>query len=293
MDHMSLFNLFSLKKPEPTFQLRDGNWASHYFQELDHYTIEGFFFDLDRLVVTFEHAASANKSDSYRHGWGSVFFRKKSISHICVKAKANHWYQQPGLEGALSKLRDSGLFDRFRHRLTYGGSMGGFAAIAFADLVNATTVLSLNPQSTLRRRSVPWERRFPEARAQNWNGPFSDAKGLAKLPKKIITIYDPHVRGDLRQVKRLDQASLIQVRAPFIGHGLTRPLTSMKMLTPLLMEATQDRFDLGAFHKDLRKRRDILRYYDILERRRRVLASPKFSSIVAKAKSDFLKRTSK
>ncbi|MEP3786033.1 MAG: hypothetical protein ABJM43_22115 [Paracoccaceae bacterium] len=248
---------------------------------------------MDRLVVTFEHAASVNKSDAYRHGWGSVFFRKKRISHICIKAKANHWYQQPGLEQALSKLRDDGLFDKFKHRLTYGGSMGGFAAIAYADLVDATTVLALNPQSTLRRRSVPWERRFPEARAQNWNGPFSDAKGLAKLPKKIIAIYDPHVRGDFRQVKRLDQASLIRVQAPFIGHGLTRPLTSMNMLTPILMEATQDRFDLGAFHQDLRKRREIPRYYEILERRRRVLASPTFTRIVAKAKSDFLERSSR
>lgn len=127
-------------------------------------------------------------------------------------------------------------------------------------------------------------RRWPEACKQNWHGPYSDAKGMALHPSQVIVVYDPHVRGDMRQAKRLNSPSLIEARAPFIGHGLTQPLTAMKLLTPLVMDASEGRFDLEKFHKDLRQRRQIEKYFDILERRKRVVASPAFSDCVARYK---------
>lgn len=137
MKRFPIFNIFTRKKQTVEVIEKGGQWANHYFEDLEHYALEGYFFDTKRLIITFEHAASAKKADAYRHGWGSVYLRRHKVSHICVKPKANHWYQKPGLAEALARLKDQGLFSLFQHRMTYGGSMGGFGALVFADDVLA------------------------------------------------------------------------------------------------------------------------------------------------------------
>lgn len=194
-----------------------GDWSQHVFISTPNYTIEGHIYDTRSLVITFENAGATNHDDPFRLGWGAKRFRTSKTSHICIKPKAADWYQHPDLAQAFTTLRDTGFFAQFRHRLTYGGSMGGFAALAYADLVQATTVLALNPQSTLAPDLAGWDKRFPQARAQDWSGPYKDAAGLARTPTLVLVAYDPFTPLDAKHIARLDQPALTLLRAPFWG----------------------------------------------------------------------------
>ena len=241
----------------------DGVWAHHFIQETENYVLEGYIYNTRRLMVTFEHASeNPNRADVFRYGWGSKRFRGQRVSHICVKPKASNWYRNPDLAVALTNLRDNGMFDQFETIVTYGGSMGGFAALAYADLIKATTVLALNPQTTLDLTKVPWETRFEEAQAQDWTGPYSDAVGKSVAAKQVLCVYDPFTPRDAMHVGRLDQPNLVHLRAPFLGHGIAEPLHELGILWRLLMWVRTDEVDLPCFYKELRGRKKLIRYLE-------------------------------
>ena len=262
----------------------EGVWANHYIRETEHYVLEGYFYTTRRLMITFEHASeNPNRGDVFRYGWGSKRFRAQRMSHLCVKPKSSDWYRNPDLAEALGSLRDSGLFDQFETIVTYGGSMGGFAALAYADLVKATTVLALNPQTTLDLSKVPWEDRFQEAQLQDWSGPYSDAVGLSSNAQKVLCVYDPFTRKDAMHIARLRQPNLVHVRAPFLGHGIAQPLADVGALWRLVTWAKSDEIDLPEFRKVIRARKDLPRYLELLTRQPRVQNSPLFTRIVMDA----------
>ena len=262
----------------------EGFWAQHYIRETEHYVLEGYFYSPRRLIITFEHASeNPNRADIYRYGWGSKRFRAQRVSHLCVKPKSSDWYRNPDLADALSSLRENGFFDQFETIITYGGSMGGYAALTYADLVKATTVLALNPQTTLNLSDVPWEDRFQEAQLQDWTGPYSDAVGKSENAKQVLCVYDPFTRRDAMHVARLNQSNLVHVRAPFLGHGIGEPLNELGALWRLVTWAKDDAIDLPCFHKVLRDRKKLPRYLEILGRQPRVQKSRKMTAIVLKA----------
>lgn len=262
-----------------------GVWARHFFQDLEHYAIEGFIYGRGLLVISFEHAAGDDQANAYRHGWGARIFRHRQISHLCIKPKAQHWYLQPGLPEALTALRDSGFLGKFKRRMTYGSSMGGFAALVFADLLQADTVLALSPQTTLDPAKVPWEHRFKQARNQDWTGPNSDAVGRSIKVRDVCVVYDPHDPGDMAHIDRLDQNNLVHIRAPYLGHGIGAPLGQLGYLDPLLRMVLRDELDLIRIADKLRNRRSLPRYYDLMLKKPRVAGSPLFTRIVTEAQA--------
>ena len=259
-------------------------WATHIIRETENYVLEGYIYATRRLIITFEYASqNPKRGDVFRHGWGAKRFRAQRMSHICVKPKASDWYRNPDLAAALTDLREQGVFDQFETIITYGGSMGGFAALAYADLVQATTVLALNPQTTLDLTKVPWETRFEEAQLQDWTGPYSDAVGLCSNAKQVLCVYDPFTARDAAHVARLEQPNLIHVRAPFLGHGIAEPLSELGLLWRLMTWAKNDEMDLLCFHQVLRARKKLPRYLGLLARQKRVQNSPKLGTIVLNA----------
>lgn len=262
----------------------EGSWAHHYFRETEHYVLDGYIYNTQRLIVAFEHASeNPQRADVFRHGWGARRFRAQRVSHLCVKPKSSDWYRNPDLADALMVMRDGGFFDQFETIVAYGGSMGGFAALAYADLVKATTVLALNPQTTLDLAKVPWETRFEEAQLQDWSGPYSDAVGKSDNAKQVLCVYDPFTKRDAMHVARLGQPNLVHVRAPFLGHGIAQPLNDLGALWRLFTWAKNDEMDLQCFNEVVRGRKSLPRYLELLLRQPRVQNSPKLSAIVLKA----------
>ena len=218
------------------------------------------------LVVSFDNAARPEQEEYVgRPTWGDRYYRSQGYAILGVIARKPSWYRDRHLIDALEALRDRGFFAAFDRVVLTGGSMGGFAAAAFAPLVPNPIVLSFSPQSTLHPRTVPWEWRFAKGKAQDWSLPYGDAaKGLAGV-RHCYVIYDALDRPDRRHALRFGQGPAItHLNLPGGGHGVSRLLTQMD----LLKQVTQGMIDLSldktAFQQLARHRKGTLQYHRVM-----------------------------
>lgn len=126
--------------------------------------------DNDDLLVTY----SANKNSAsliiafagrthYRgefknksKGWGEDFFNKYNLSFVSIACKNDNWYQSLLDEQNFQKIQKA-IFEKLpktTKTITYGTSMGAYAAIKFASRLNATHVLSLSPPSKIKDHPI-------------------------------------------------------------------------------------------------------------------------------------------
>lgn len=257
--------------------------------ETENYWIEGYIFSFESLVITFENLSGGiYRPNGYRDGWSSVYFRKRQVSHLAVKPKMADWYQKPDLPEAFTDLKESGFLSQFENIVTYGASMGGFAAIAFSDLVGAHVVLALNPQSTMDKMKLPDEERFPISQRQDWTGPYADAAKTCSGARSIYVFADMYFKPDRNQVDRIATPNTRIFNVPFLGHGLAPHLQRMKLLSPIVDQAVRGCLDENFIMAGLRARRELEAYYSSLLNRPRVASSKVFSRTVREAKNAWL-----
>jgi len=230
--------------------------CQNYIIETENYFLEGYIFNADLLVVTFEHAGDPDpRPEKFRAGWGSVPLRKRKISSLCIKPKRVDWYTRPDLARAFKDLRAH--FSQFRRVVTYGCSMGGFGALTFADLIGANEVHAIAPQSTLRRNIIPKDNRFPKSRGWSFDGPFGDAVGKYHSAQRVFVYFDQANLMDGVQCNRLAAPNVTFVDVPSAGHYVAAYLTKANAIRNIIDAIETGVFDLNLFaaalHKDQKK----------------------------------------
>jgi hypothetical protein len=112
---------------------------------------------------------------------------------IHVQTRRNDWYQLEGIDDALNAVRalkrDGDFF------LSYGGSMGGYAAVAFADDVAADLFLAVSPQASISRAYMM---EINDNRWRNCWPQFTRDRVIGQ-PRKAcrgVVIFDPDHKTD-------------------------------------------------------------------------------------------------
>ena len=220
------------------------------------------------LIVAFDNAARpVNETYEGRATWGEHFYLSQGYALMGVIARQADWYRSRHLIAALEDLRDQGFFSSFARVVFTGGSMGGFAAAAFAPLAPGCTVIAMSPQSTLLGDLVPWESRFEEGRRQDWSLPYADAAIGIHAAGRAYVVYDSLDTLDRRHAKRLSEGKqIIHFRLPAGGHGVSPVLGQMGVLKDLTRDMIDGSANVADFVRVARLRRKTLQY-------RRVLAS--------------------
>jgi hypothetical protein len=231
--------------------------------ETENYLLEGHIFGYDTLFVTFEPAGGIGRTTSrYRHGWGATMFRQKGISCFCVKPKRKDWYTRPDLGQAFHRLRP--FLDQFDRVIAYGGSMGGFGALAYGDAMGADTIISINPQSTLDPSKAPWEDRYPVARTLDFSADFADAVGKYGTVRQVLIFSDRHYDYDERHTERLRAPNVTVINTPFVEHHVPEHLQRIRALGYIVTSVHDDTFDPQVFYSKMRGRRTLRRYADVM-----------------------------
>lgn len=183
------------------------------------------------LVVTFE-PAGAGKADAGldRPVWGQRFLQRRGHTVLGVKRMATDWYREPDLHRIFRRLQALGWFRRFERVMFYGPSMGGYAALAFAEVAPGCTVLAMHPQSTLAPDRVAFDQRFAGARAARWEGDFIDGAQGAAAAARVYACYDPWQTRDRLHVQRLPVHNRINLRLPCVGHATAQALQTLGLL---------------------------------------------------------------
>lgn len=216
----------------------------------------------DTLIVTFQPFTDADDPEEFspQAVWAEKFLHKRGFSVLGVNRQDNNWYRAADLHALLRALQQRGFFGRYRRVMFYGGSMGGFAALTFAELSPGCTVLAHNPQTTLRASATPWETRFQVAQQQDWLGDFSDGAVGARAAARVYVSYDPFDRKDSLHIARLDSANLVPLRVPMVGHQMPVWLLQMKLLGAIFDAALAGSLDVAGFRRMARARFELPHY---------------------------------
>ena len=203
----------------------------------------------DRWVVTFDHYAIGSGFD--RPGFGEAYLRSEGISAIHVMGRSEDWYQYPDMAAALATVQAATA--GAERVMTYGSSMGGYAALRFADAVGATDALALSPQYSIDPRVAPQELRWTQdAKRIRWR---PELGGPIACAAQAVVIFDP-TGPDRWHGERIEQdLARRAIRLPYTAHPVTTYLADVSLLGPLVKGVLAGDFDAREFQREARRRR--------------------------------------
>ncbi len=168
-----------------------------------------------RLLFTFTEGYTRSLDGP---GFGGAFALESGFDLIAIKTKVDRFYQDMP-RGALYSIEDflETLDPAPSWRGGYGGSMGGFAAILFANDLELDCVLAISPQYDI---SQDWDLRWAEQ-----NAGIAQFRPLGRHQVnpscKYFIVYDPYDddRLHVEYYKRLiPPGNFIPLRTPYYGH---------------------------------------------------------------------------
>lgn len=193
--------------------------------------------DTQSWVITFDHYGIADGFD--RPGFAEDFLAARGISVLTFLGRGNDWYQYPDMRGALAIAR-AALLGRGRV-MTYGSSMGGYAAIRFADALGAHACLAISPQYSIDPRKVPFERRWQhDARRIAWQ---PELDGPIRCEARPVIIHDPIGEDGLHVRRIAADIACIPIGLPYTAHPATTYLQSVGALAELVPAILDGSFD--------------------------------------------------
>jgi hypothetical protein len=214
------------------------------------------------LVVTFESMTLAGREpDLTRPVWGQSMLLRRGHSVLGVKRVGNQWYRHPDLHRVFRALQKSGVFARFDRVMFYGLSMGGYAALAFAETAPGCTVLAMSPQSTLAPELAWFDQRFSGARKSLWEGDFVDGAVGAAAAGRVYVCFDPRRTKDRLQVERLPVHNRVDLKLPHCGHVTTQALQALGLLGQVVDGALDGSLSAAAIRQMARQRVHLADYH--------------------------------
>ena len=175
---------------------------------------------------------------------------------IGVMPKEKSWFPESSIRNMLEAIAD--FIAPFETHLGYGGSMGGYAAIKYSNLLNLKRVIALVPQFSIDPEDVTdlrYNMFFHADVNQNMKVQAKDVSA----EREYIVVYDPYYDEDRAHYVKLQEV-LPQVHTlhlPFTGHDAIAILASSELLNDFL---TQE-FDETYFYKKIRQVKKNSKFY--------------------------------
>ena len=198
-------------------------------------------FSDDVLVITFDAYTHYNHLD--RHGFGQTFLLNHSIDAVHVIGSRNNWYQYPEMPEAMAAIAH--IAAGYRRVITYGSSMGGYAAIRYGGVAGGQTALAISPQFSVDPAVVPFERRWRDSihkidfiLERSWTPPFIGSAyvlcGRHTLDRRHCALIATRCR-------------IVPVPIRKGGHRSAHPLAAHGLLQQAILDVAHGVFDSAAF----------------------------------------------
>ena len=197
-------------------------------------------FSHDACVVTFDSFTDDRTLD--RHGFGQGFLHSREIDAIHVIARENDWYQYAEMADAMAAVHAATRV--YARVVTYGSSMGAYAAIRLAGLAGAHVAVALSPQFSIDPAIVPFEYRWEEA-GQRVRPVWERTLPYPVLEQAYV-LYDPDDL-DARHMALFDQQfRFTHVHLPGAGHPVTGYVAELGLLEGVVQQACRGTVDVPA-----------------------------------------------
>jgi tetratricopeptide (TPR) repeat protein len=205
--------------------------------------------DTSRWVVTFDNYGIGHGFD--RPAFGENFLRSAGVSAIHVMGRREDWYQYLEMVDAMRAVREATA--GAERVMTYGSSMGGYAALRFADAAGANAVLAISPQYSIDPAKVPFEKRWlQDSQRIQW---LPDIDGAMTVTAKPVVVFDPS-GDDLLHVRLIEEAIAIErIALPSCGHPAATFLEDVGLLGGLVFQVLDGALDAEEVRQEARRRR--------------------------------------
>jgi lysophospholipase L1-like esterase/pimeloyl-ACP methyl ester carboxylesterase len=199
-------------------------------------------------VITFDSFTDFRSLD--RPGFGERFLEQNKIDAIHIISRDNDWYQYAEMPQALAAARLH--IPEGARSITYGSSMGGYAALRFASSLGALTSIAISPQFSLAPSVVPFETRWlNEARRIKfrWEGDCPLAEHVGYI------FYDPF-DVDAQHFALFSEAFNVKsIRLPHAGHPAGAYLAETGMISRAILDIVHETFDPVSLERQVRRKR--------------------------------------
>lgn len=212
----------------------------------------------------------AGESDALIFSFGDLITRAKGLSINAEKSLQKYEFNVIGImpkdktwfpQASMHALQDAiaPYVEQFKNCVGYGGSMGGYAAIKYAKMLNLTRVVALVPQYSIDPNDIE------DARYNMFFQPSLNANMRVQAEDIVQTceyriVYDPYCPEDRLHYQHLQQKLAPQLHTlnlPFTGHDAIAVLASSELLHDFLMRE----FDAPYFYAKIRQVKKNSKFY--------------------------------
>lgn len=190
----------------------------------------------------------------YKMDWAAIGFM----------AKTANWYPQDSVVKAIKRIEN--IILNYKSVISYGGSMGGYAAIKYSTLLGASKTIACCPQWSIDPKEC-------NGIKNGYERYFTDSlSGMGVKPGDIFgdvfILYDPHHGIDSYHFNNFRDKSekVVGVHVPFVGHDVTTVMAGTENLRRMI-EAAKG-LDLNVFSKIVRgaRKNNARRYEYVLKK---------------------------
>ncbi len=134
--------------------------------------------------------------------WGDKLADKIGIGCIAFVDKSSTWFPAEDMQVLAGHARQ--FLEQHGRVISYGASMGGYAALKYGRLLGATHTVAFSPQYSIDPADVPSDTRYRQFHAPALHRDMRVGPG--DVAGRAMVVYDPWCRIDADHVQRLKQA---------------------------------------------------------------------------------------
>ncbi|MCU7697768.1 hypothetical protein OD757_11120 [Acinetobacter sp. AYS6] len=181
---------------------------------------------------------------------------KYQYNVIGIMPKQKSWFPQASMIELAKTL--SPVLQGFKNIVGYGGSMGGYAAIKYSNLLNMNRVIAFVPQYSIDPDQVE-DRRYAEFFDAEANKDMQIQLQDVDAGREYIIVYDPYFSTDREHYLKIKELlpNLHTIHLPFTGHEALSVLAS----SSLLHDFIEHDFDEIYFYQQVRKVKKQSKFY--------------------------------
>ena len=181
---------------------------------------------------------------------------KYDFNVIGIMPKQKSWFPESSMRQMFAEIED--LIAPFKTRIGYGGSMGGYAAIKYSNLLDLKRVVALVPQYSINPDDVE-DPRYNMFFHAELNANMQIQPQDVSAEREYIVVYDPYCPEDRAQYVKLEQVlpHMHTLNLPFTGHDAIAVLASSELLYDFLLHD----FDATYFYQKIRQVKKNSKFY--------------------------------
>lgn len=209
------------------------------------------------LVVTF--FSMIDLRATYETGQSEATIQRAGFDAIHVIPRNNAWYQYESMPDLLETLRRIGA--NYEATVTYGLSMGGFAALHATRALNARRSVAYAPQFSVDRRKIGYVHQSWANWVRNHRFIWDRAEDVSRDCTHIV-VFDPLSLDDEHVRAYEAHVPVERMVMPFAGHHVWRELGHAGIGDKALIHLLKGDLDFSWIRQAVRrKRRQNARYF--------------------------------